>query len=111
MAETHIHLTDEDLDQWREDVLMGGPEWAAASRAARGLAGAPEAVVVHVNFRDGSGAHPGDVALNDAAIDSLVDWQLAPARRSSLPAFLIFGGGAILYFGGHIVASLMRAAS
>lgn len=71
----HIHLSEADVDHWRDQVLFGG-------------------------------AVSGDPALNDQAVDQLVDWGEEPHGRTGGLFVLILGGFTLAFFVGRALWSL-----
>lgn len=72
----HVHLTEADVDQWRDQVLFGG-------------------------------AVAGDLALNDQAVDDLVDWSDERPGRTGGAFVLVLGAFTAVFFVGRALWSVM----
>ena len=72
----HIHLSDADVDQWRDQVLFGG-------------------------------AVAGDQALNDQAVDALVDWSEERHGHTGGLFVMALGAFTVVFFVGRALWSVM----
>lgn len=72
----HVHLSEADVDNWRDEVLFGG-------------------------------AVAGDQALNDAAVDDLVDWGDERPHGSGGRFVMILGVVTVAWFVGRALWTVL----